>query len=399
MKIELTKFLESLTIGLDYIEKEILGVSPYHGQRVAAITHKLATAANFDSDSIYFLTHAAILHDCALAEYYNDEHPDSDFVSQEAHMVTHCLVGEKVLEKLPFYQNINKAILYHHERADGSGPFGKKANEVPIYAKLIHLADLLDVNFNLIENMTREKAEKIQEWVKANLGTAIDEDCANLFYKAIDFEFLCKIQDKKVLEYIKTIIPDHMIDIPTEAMMTLSTIFADLVDYKSPFTSRHSIGIAEKAMKMGRYYNFSEEECQELYIAGALHDIGKLLVDKDLLEKPGKLTSDEFSTIQNHAMGTYVLLKNIKGLETITDIAARHHEKLNGKGYPFSLTAKDLDKKQRLMACIDIYQALVEERPYKNGLDHNQAIDILNNMASNGFVDETIVEDINHCFG
>ena len=57
MKIELTKFLESLTIGLDYIEKEILGVSPYHGQRVAAITHKLATAANFDSDSIYFLTH------------------------------------------------------------------------------------------------------------------------------------------------------------------------------------------------------------------------------------------------------------------------------------------------------------------------------------------------------
>lgn len=398
MEIELTKFLESLTIGLDYIEKEILGVSPYHGQRVAAITHRLAQKTTLDSNTIYYLTYAAILHDCALAEYYNDEQPNGNLLSPESNMTSHCVVGEKILAKLPFYQNIDKAILYHHERADGSGPFGKTASEVPLYARLIHLADLLDVNFNLIEEMSHKKFEQIQKWVETNTGTLIDKDCADLFSKAIDYDFLREIANKKVLEHIKTILPTYLLDIPADAMMSLSTIFADLVDYKSPFTSRHSIGIAEKAMKMGHYYKFPEKECQELYIAGALHDIGKLLVEKDLLEKPGKLTSDEFTTIQNHAIGTYILLKDIKGLETITDIAARHHEKLNGNGYPFGLTAKDLDKKQRLMACIDIYQALVEERPYKKGLDHNQAMNILRNMASNGFIDETIVEDINHCF-
>lgn len=397
MLIELTKFLNSLSIALDFVEREILGVAPYHGQRVAAIVSRLATHLGFDKDIVFALSQTALLHDCALNEYFNDEQPDGASIALERDMSMHCSTGEKLMAKLPFYNKIMGAVKYHHERADGTGAFGKKDSEVPLYAKLIHLADVLDVNWSLSE-MTKSKYEKICQWIKDNTGAVIDDFCAELFFKALDFDFFMGISGESVLEYLDKAIPSIEIEISMEALIGLASIFADITDYKSHFTWRHSRDIADKAQKMGEYYGYSKEDCQKLFVAGALHDIGKLMIKNDILEKPGKLTRDEYKTVQNHAMGTYRLLKDIKGLEEINLLASLHHEKLDGSGYPFGLKAGQLSKDQRLMACLDIYQALVEERPYKKGLLHDEAIAILNKMGNAGQLDCEIIEDINNCF-
>ena len=187
------------------------------------------------------------------------------------------------------------------------------------------------------------------------------------------------------------------LDVPMDVLRELSTFFAHITDYKSHFTWQHSLGIAEKAERMGEFYGYSRQMCDMMFIAGALHDIGKLLIPNDILEKPGRLTQEEYREIQNHALGTWELLKDIGGMEDIARWASLHHEKLDGSGYPFGYKAEQLGKNERVMACLDIYQALVEERPYKASLHHEEAMAILQKMGDAGHLDRQIIQDIDHC--
>ena len=91
-------------------------------------------------------------------------------------------------------------------------------------------------------------------------------------------------------------------------------------------------------------------------------------------------------------------MSQVDGFEDIRDWATLHHEKLNGKGYPFGKTADELNEQERIMACVDIYQALTEERPYKKGMSHEKTCDILDEMAEKGFVDADISRKMRDCF-
>ncbi|MFA7167387.1 MAG: HD domain-containing phosphohydrolase [Sphaerochaetaceae bacterium] len=167
-----------------------------------------------------------------------------------------------------------------------------------------------------------------------------------------------------------------------------------MVDYKSHFTCTHSIGIAEKAKAMARFYHWNEEKCTKMFLTGALHDIGKLTIPNAILEKPARLTKEEFEVMKNHALASWNILSGIEGMDDIQKWGALHHEKLDGSGYPFGLTAKDLGFEERLMAVLDIYQALTEFRPYKEGMSHEGAMTVLRTMMDDGKLDEGIVHGI-----
>ena len=169
--------------------------------------------------------------------------------------------------------------------------------------------------------------------------------------------------------------------------------------YKSPFTSTHSMGVAADAEKLARYMGFEESTAQKMYLAGALHDIGKVAIGNEILEKPGRLTDEEFKTMKHHAAYTYYILSEIDDFAEIRNWAAFHHERLDGTGYPFGKTAAELNTQERIMACVDIYQALTESRPYKQGMPHEKAIGILRDMADKGWIDSCIVEETDACFG
>lgn len=178
----------------------------------------------------------------------------------------------------------------------------------------------------------------------------------------------------------------------------MADLFAKLIDYKSVFTESHSTGVATKAEWIAKYYNYPSDKILEFYFAGALHDIGKLAVSTKLLEKNCKLSVDEFDEIKEHADETRHILGYLRGLDSVVEMASNHHEKLNGSGYPRGLKSEDLNKESRILACIDIYQALTEKRPYKDGMSAVDAIKVMSGMASNGEIDSAVVSAIEVVF-
>ncbi len=400
MKLYMSDILSAFSYALDCVEHDAVGVATHHTKRVAYICLVLGENLGLDRLQLNDLAACAILHDNALTQYLHEEKISRlDMLGSKlkTNAGKHCVLGENNIMRLPFNFDVSNTILYHHENSDGSGPFGKTYLETPIYAQLIHVADVVDILFDL-SVMTKEKYDKILNYLDKVRNTIVHEKIVDLFIKSFDYETLEKVQSLSIITALGEKLPTIYKDYSLEQIGNIVEVVANVIDYKSEFTMRHSMGIAQKAIRMAKYYNYDDETTMKLYFAAAVHDIGKLVIDRDVLEKPDKLTESEHIYMQNHAYYTYDILKDIRGFEDIVSWASSHHEKLNGKGYPFGKTAEELGFNERLMACLDIYQALTEERPYKEGYEHEKVIQIMTNMANNNYIDGSIVDDINKVF-
>lgn len=396
MKVNMSGLMYALSYALDCVERELIGVSTGHGKRVAYISIVLGKELKMKKEQLADLMVCAVMHDNALTQYIYEEYNHSGNNLAKT-LGVHCQFGEENLKKFPFQTNMEGVILYHHETADGTGPYKVRGEETPLGAQLIHFADALDKQCDLA-NVNHTKYEQALNYLEKEKNSIFIENQVNLFKECFTSTDLEKLSEDKIDNELKKLLPDVIIDYSYAQMLDIMDIFAKIIDYKSEFTSNHSLGIAKKAMEMGKYYHYDEETCYRLYIAGALHDIGKLAISNQVLEKPDKLTEDEFAYIKNHAWFTHQILSKIDDFDDILHWCSYHHEKLDGTGYPFGKTAKDLDKNDRLLACLDIYQALGETRPYKQGLSHEKCIEIMRDMAEKKFIDNSIVEDINTYF-
>lgn len=153
--------------------------------------------------------------------------------------------------------------------------------------------------------------------------------------------------------------------------------FAEVVDAKSHFTFRHSIGVTEAARKIGAAMGLKQERLQFLNRAALLHDLGKLRVPNSILDKPDKLDNGEWSVMQEHPGLTRDILGRVKQFRELADVAGAHHEKLDGTGYPDHLRAKDLPLEARILSVADVYGALTEDRPYRAGFSHEETLKIM----------------------
>jgi HD-GYP domain-containing protein (c-di-GMP phosphodiesterase class II) len=126
-------------------------------------------------------------------------------------------------------------------------------------------------------------------------------------------------------------------------------------------------------------------------IAGYLHDLGKLAVPNYILEKPSKLTKEEFQIMKQHAYFTYSIIKTIGGLDSIAEWAAFHHEKLDGSGYPFHITENNINIGARIMAVSDVFASLIEDRPYRNKMGTKQIKDVMTINTINKSLDKNVV--------
>lgn len=399
MKLNFNELLTALSFGLDCVEKDLAGVATNHSKRVAYLCIKMGERLNLEQRELSDLASYAVMHDNALTEFIQAEYTTSANVrsAKSIKLGPHCSMGERNIKCFPFFKPVDNVILYHHENADGSGPFLKKTNEVHFYARLIHIADNVDSEFNL-SCVDGDKFSKIIGYLKENEDRLFDKEDTELFKKCFVNASDLNLIDSAIDSMLKKALPYTEAELSPQRLIDIGSIFAKIIDYKSEFTSLHSLGIAKKAYEMGKYYGFDEEKCSKLYLAGAVHDVGKLAVNTDILEKPGKLTSDEFDHIKEHAYYSAKILEKLEGLEDVAKWAMRHHEKLNKKGYPFGIGADKLDHEDRLLACLDIYQALVEERPYKSGKTHSEAVSILYKMAADGMLDMEISKDIDRVF-
>ena len=405
MILNFTDMLYALSYALDAVESEFNGIMEGHGKRVAWISACMGRTAGMSRRELIDLTGLAILHDNAVVEFaYHD--PAESAPDRKKYVMFedwdsfrgHCIRGEKRIRLMPFITNPENVILYHHENADGSGPFGKTAENIPPAAQIIHLADTVDVylHFGRISEKDREQVER---FVLGNRGIMFSPRIVDLFMETFDTAMVKSVEEMGVTRSLRSVVPEGVKDFSPKEIQGITDFFAGIVDDKSSFTRDHSVGVARKAEEMARFYGWSEEKAERFRFAGAFHDIGKLVVNNDILEKPGRLTGDEFLEMQNHASQTYKVLSGIRGCEDITEWAANHHEKLDGSGYPRGLTEQQLSFEDRLMACIDVYQALREKRPYKDGLTHSRTIAVMRDMAARRKLDGGIIRDMDRVFG
>jgi HD-GYP domain-containing protein (c-di-GMP phosphodiesterase class II) len=382
------KLIKAVSEALDIVEGELLGASTHHGKRVAALSAAMGIRFQMDESHLRALTICALMHDNALTEYILAE-KEGDY--HDPSMKLHCEYGQKNIDA--FNLNADGYILYHHERADGKGPYNKKAGEIPLGAEIIAIADTVDVIHHL-QKITPADLPRVRKSIAKNTGTLFTGDTAEAMLDVLDEEMLFLLKDESIVAASERFVRPWTVNIENDLIIKLAEFVTRIIDYKSKFTKRHCAGIAEKAWYMGGVYRYSGSLRAQFYLAAALHDIGKLATPTAILEKPGPLNREEFDVIKEHVHLTYDLLKNIDGLEKISVWASNHHEKLDGSGYYFGKKADELDFNSRLLACLDIYQALTEERPYHAGKDHKAAMEILSGMGRQGLLDTNIIGDL-----
>ncbi len=388
------QLLISLSRTLDFAEKDLLPNHINHGMRVAYISARIAEKINMSDKNRFDLISYALLHDngvmasmrrldiCGRQTTYNVE---SDPV--------HCLEGEKNLAHFPFLSRQKNIILYHHEKYDGSGPFGITGINIPLYSRIISLADYIAIRYSEGKGPDAIKNSIMKDACK------FDPDlCEVVFGFSRHIEFWLNQKDEFVYKALISMLPQVKREFNYQKIHQISQIFSRIIDAKSPFTGSHSRGISEKTGFICQFYEFDDVTYWKMRIAADLHDLGKLAIPNSILDKPSGLTRKEFQIIQAHPFYTRRILEKIDGFDDITDWAANHHEKLDGSGYPYGLDKNDLDFNSRILACVDIYQALTEDRPYRKGMSHKDAIKIMNNMAREGLIEPSVTEDMDSIF-
>lgn len=269
-----------------------------------------------------------------------------------------------------------------------------KGEEIPLPAQIICFADLFDTSFRLPENLNSATLNEISGWMN-DIQTLFDPLILTTFHKLIKKEYL-------LLDYFNSdfnMILSRRIEIQEkyldmESIKRFAHAFSEIIDRRSPFTYRHSVGISDLVTKITKKLSYDCEIQNKMYVAALLHDVGKLAISNDILDKEGKLTEQERFEINKHAYYTRWILEQIDGFEEITEFASNHHEKLNGHGYPLHLYGNQIGELDRIMAICDIYQALTEERSYRKQMPIEKVWAIIDEMVNRNELDEVLVSKI-----
>ncbi len=200
------------------------------------------------------------------------------------------------------------------------------------------------------------------------------------------FEYGAYLQDKA----------DETNRIQEEMIMS----FAEITENKSEQTGKHVRRVAEYSRIIAEGMGLSEDQTSNIRLASTMHDIGKLLIPAEILEKPARLTDEEFATIKKHPGYGGKLLNNVEGevMHLARTIALDHHERVDGKGYPEGKKEESISLEGRIVAVADVYDALTSKRSYKEPWDHQKAYDEIVKGSGTQF-DPRVVEAFTACYG
>jgi putative nucleotidyltransferase with HDIG domain len=170
---------------------------------------------------------------------------------------------------------------------------------------------------------------------------------------------------------------ERAVEATEEHLDRLAAGFSQVIDAKSPWTFRHSEGVATVATGIAEVMGFDAKSVRKLRRAALVHDIGKLGVSSLILDKPGKLEPAELAIMRTHPHHTREILSRVSGFKELAEIAAAHHERLDGKGYDRGVDASKLSTEVRILSVSDMFEALASRRPYRQDLTEGEVMGIL----------------------
>ncbi len=375
---------------------DLVGVDDVaHGKRVGIMASECSRALGDKESEITFMFDLGMLHDIGVSSTQTHYHLVDQFDWENSQ--EHAEIGYGMLRGFAPLSRMAIPVRYHHTRWEAliRLPPDVLTAQQARQANLIFMVDRVDalaISY-YSKGILFDHIDGIRERIRHSAGSYFSPELVDAFLAASEAEaFWLMLEPRAIQNYLHELLLHGESYQPTfSELKQLSVIFSHIVDAKSPFTAYHSLGVARLARFLAELAGVSAENCDKLELAGLLHDIGKLHVPDEILDKPGKLDAHERRIINTHSFETYQILRSIGGFEEIALWAAYHHEEPNGMGYPFRIHEKDMPVEARILRVADIFQAMVQDRPYRAGWNAQEVLGFLKDLADKGSLDANIV--------
>jgi HD-GYP domain-containing protein (c-di-GMP phosphodiesterase class II) len=301
-------------------------------------------------------------------------------LKREGHAIveTRCERGAGVVRQLELPEAAAVAVRELDEHWDGTGqPYGLSGDAISIVGRVGCVAQNAELFLAAGGQMAMRSmiAERRGRWFEPELADAL---LAIGESDPIWTELTSGAAERSLALFA----PDDIeLDADDARLDQIAETFATIVDAKSPYTARHSHGVALHAAAIGTELGFSPLVLRDLRRGALLHDLGKLGISNTILDKPGKLDDNEFLLIKSHPVFTEQILARVPAFAPLAAAAAAHHERIDGRGYPYGLGGSDLTPYSRVLAVSDVYEALTADRPYRAGMQVDEALEIMRRDA------------------
>jgi HD-GYP domain-containing protein (c-di-GMP phosphodiesterase class II) len=297
-------------------------------------------------------------------------------------ITTRCERGARIAQQLQFSDRVADGIAALDEHWDGSGaPKRLRGKDIPQAANIALLSQVVDVFHS------EHGATAAIEAVTGRSGTWFDPILVKAFVKAADDPaFWLGLRDRDIATRVFALPGAQQTrDVHDDFLDDVAAAFAQVVDAKSPFTADHSSRTAFYADLIAEEIGLSRPHRRWLYRASLLHDLGKLAVSNRILDKAGKLNEEEWTIVRAHPFHSERLLKQITAFQDIASIAGAHHERLDGRGYPYGIGGNEIALETRILTVADVFDALSAHRPYRDALPINDVLAMMDRDIDRAF--------------
>jgi HD-GYP domain-containing protein (c-di-GMP phosphodiesterase class II) len=297
-----------------------------------------------------------------------------------------CERGAAIARKAGFGDAVGAAVHDVHEHWDGGGePRGLAGTDIDRHARIIAASAGLDLFVSL---RGREEALAV---LSARRGHWYEPDVIDALFDLSTHGLLDELDEADIVGRTMALGPTERVDAGLDVDIDrLASAFADIVDAKSPFTGSHSQRVASLAEGIAMHLGLPDRDVVDVRRAGLLHDLGKLGVPNMILDKPSRLEASEFEVIRRHPELTLRILEPVPAFAAVAELAACHHERLDGRGYFRGLTEPELTIGARIVAVADVYEAMTADRPYRTAMPTETALRILRSEAGEHLAGDVI---------
>lgn len=295
---------------------------------------------------------------------------------------TRCHRGADIAAKMRFPAAVQDGIRSLDEHWDGSGkPEGLKGAAIPRLSNIALLAQVLD-----IFHATQGRVAALEE-VTRRAGSWFDPKIVAALQKvAAAPAFWDRLTDPELEAHVFALDPSQSAETVDEDFLDdIASAFSDVVDAKSPFTADHSSRVTLYTDMIAEELGLPLEHRRWLRRAALLHDLGKLAVSNQILDKPGRPDDTEWAAIRSHPVHSRAILERAEAFRDIAPIAGAHHERLDGGGYPDGLAADALCLETRILTVADVFDALSADRPYRAAMPIAEALKIMEDGVGKAF--------------
>jgi putative nucleotidyltransferase with HDIG domain len=424
--------LSGLSAALDITEGHPRG----HAARTCLIAMRLADALRLSPDESSDLFYAALLKDAGCSSNASrvfqmfggpDEHatkravwlrdwrkldqkvryafewvePEGDFLARVRQFLKLAAIGPggerelfeircarsaAIARALGMSEATAQAVQSMDEHWDGGGyPAGLSGDRIPIAARIIGLAQVVEIFWGVAgpDRALEMAAERRGRWFDPELVDCLSEISSPTLWSALETADLSATVAAAEPE-------ERAIEATDERLDQIATAFAWVIDAKSSFTFEHSDRVASLAVAAAARLGFADTGLVRMRRAALLHDIGKLAVPNAILDKPGKLTDAEWTTVKQHPALTLHVLQQVPVFRELAEDAANHHERVDGRGYSRGLSGAQMTPAAKVLCVADVADALMSQRPYREALPVDEVIALLMQGRGSQFWPEAV---------